>query len=135
MLIISPILHLKILFFLHERTMSYFFVYCQKNILIANMYIDKANPCVCLSSTLFIMLNSFALCSSLKQLNLSVSLKVNEIKIGNKKHFLILVDLIQKVQYFVLFTQGFNYYFTQSHNELQFRFCMIPFLDHAVIAN
>lgn len=58
------------------------------------MYIDKANPCVCLSSTLFIMLNSFALCSSLKQLNLSVSLKVNEIKIGNKKHFLILVDLV-----------------------------------------
>lgn len=58
------------------------------------MYIDKANPCVCLSSTLFIMLNSFALCSSLKQLNLSVSLKVNEIKIVNKKHFLILVDLI-----------------------------------------
>lgn len=60
------------------------------------MYIDKANPCVCLSSTLFIMLNSFALCSSLKQLNLSVSLKVNEIKIVNKKHFLILVDLIRK---------------------------------------
>lgn len=58
------------------------------------MYINKANHCVCLfKSTFIIMLNSFASCGFIKTIkSLILTKNFSKIEILHKNHFLILVD-------------------------------------------